>query len=191
MEQHDMAATAGERFDPDGHVYVLAGGGYHKIGRARSSNIRVASLKTQMPFEVELVHVFPCEDVVRAEHALHRRFADVRANGEWFVLRPEDLEFLKSIGRMRGEEVEFGKAQIDKGKEKRNYTFLISDQVSAEMDRLRTDFRLKYGLKVSRSEISEIALRAAIEDVRKRGKDSAVAKRLSGRLRRRRAPARP
>lgn len=65
-------------FEPDGYVYVLEGGGYCKIGRARSLNLRLARLETQLPFEVSLEHAFPCTDVAEAERALHGRFPGVR-----------------------------------------------------------------------------------------------------------------
>lgn len=107
-------SLSGERvpFEADGYVYVLAakgpGSGYRKIGRSRSLGVRLVSLAGQLPFEVELEHAFPCERVVESERALHRRFADKRANGEWFLLEQGDVDFLGRISRMRGADIDVG-----------------------------------------------------------------------------------
>jgi hypothetical protein len=57
-------------------------------------------------------------------------------------------------------------------------TFNLSKQVSTELDKLRLEFQ--GDVRPSRSEIAEEALRIAVEDVRERGRDSELVKRLSG-----------
>ncbi|MBA2692281.1 MAG: hypothetical protein H0U65_07290 [Rubrobacter sp.] len=59
--------------------------------------------------------------------------------------------------------------------------FNLSKQVGAELERLRRELQLEGGVRPSRSEIAEAALRIAVEDVRKRGGESDLAKRLGGR----------
>jgi hypothetical protein len=56
-------------------------------------------------------------------------------------------------------------------------TFNLSKQVSAELDKLRLE--LEGDVRPSRSEIAEEALRIAIEEVRERGRESELVKRLS------------
>jgi hypothetical protein len=59
-------------------------------------------------------------------------------------------------------------------------TFNLSKQVRAELDKLRLALELE-DIRPSQSEIAEVALRIAIEDVRGRGKESELVKRLSRR----------
>lgn len=95
-------------FRPDGYVYILGAPDYYKIGRAKDVDARARQLAIQLPWAVDIVHAIPCEDYATAERALHRRFADRRANGEWFLLGAGDVEYLKGIRRMRGADVERG-----------------------------------------------------------------------------------
>jgi len=60
-------------------------------------------------------------------------------------------------------------------------TFNLSKQVSTELDRLRLELELEGGIRPSRSEIAEVALRIAVEDARGRGREGELVKRLSGR----------
>ena len=60
-------------------------------------------------------------------------------------------------------------------------TFNLSKQVSTELDKLRLELELEGGGRSSKSEIAEAALRVAVEDVRGRGRESDLVKRLSGR----------
>ena len=58
-------------------------------------------------------------------------------------------------------------------------TFNLSKQVSTELDKLRLELDLEDDVRPSKSEITEIALRIAIEDVRGRGRESELVQRLS------------
>jgi hypothetical protein len=61
-------------------------------------------------------------------------------------------------------------------------TFNLSKQVSTELDKLRLELDLEGDVRPSKSEIAEVALRIAVEDVRGRGSESELVKRLSVRL---------
>jgi hypothetical protein len=58
-------------------------------------------------------------------------------------------------------------------------TFNLSKQVGRELDRLRHDLQRQEDIHTSNSEIAEVALRIAIEDARKRGRDSELVRRLA------------
>ena len=60
-------------------------------------------------------------------------------------------------------------------------TFNLSKQVCAELDRLRLDLGTGEGIRSSNSEITEMALRIAIEDAREQGTESELVERLSER----------
>ena len=57
-------------------------------------------------------------------------------------------------------------------------TFNLSKQVGKELDRLRHDLQSEEDIHTSNSEIAEVALRIAIEDARKLGKESELVRRL-------------
>ena len=57
--------------------------------------------------------------------------------------------------------------------------FNLSKQLSTELDRVR--FELKEDMHPSKSEVAEVALRIAVEDVRSRGRESELVKRLEER----------
>jgi hypothetical protein len=61
-------------------------------------------------------------------------------------------------------------------------TFNLSKQVGSELDRLRHDLLRQEDIHTSNSEIAEVALRIAIEDVRERGRGSELVSRLVGEL---------
>ena len=60
-------------------------------------------------------------------------------------------------------------------------TFNLSKQVSTELDKLRLELEQEGDIRPSKSEITEVALRIALEDIRERGRESELVKRLSGR----------
>jgi hypothetical protein len=64
----------------------------------------------------------------------------------------------------------------EKNPERVGVAFNLSKQVSTELDRIRLE--LEDDTRPSKSEIAEVALRIAIEDVRSRGRQSELVKRL-------------
>jgi hypothetical protein len=60
-------------------------------------------------------------------------------------------------------------------------TFNLSKQLSTELDKLQLELEQEGDIHPSKSEITEVALRIAVEDVRGRGRESELVKRLSGR----------
>ena len=97
----DPAPTPEARFLKDqqpGWIYIFAGGGYCKIGKSIDPDKRIRQISPKLPFDIVMVHKFYTTDIHTEEIELHRRFADKRANGEWFQLAEGDLEWLKTIG---------------------------------------------------------------------------------------------
>jgi hypothetical protein len=70
-----------------------------------------------------------------------------------------------------------GTVSWERHPERVGITFNLSKQVSTEVDKLRLE--LEEDVRPSRSEIAEEALRIAVEDVRERGRESELVKRLS------------
>lgn len=82
--------------DP-GFVYLLGGHeGFFKIGKTKNIKQRLNAF-TKLPFEVELICSIPSASMSALEERLHRKFAKLRANGEWFRLEPGDVEYIKAL----------------------------------------------------------------------------------------------
>ena len=102
--------------------------------------------------------------------------------GEGSGARGEERTLLESrgsrgAGKQTGSPSLMGEGTVSWGEhpERVGVTFNLSKQLSTELDKLRRDIR------TSKSEIAEVALRIALEDVQRGGRESELVKRLSGR----------
>lgn len=87
----DIAPVLSSSRQNDGHVYLLRAGDYYKIGQSSDLEKRVKSINVALPDKATLEHAISTDDPPGIEAYWHRRFADRRANGEWFKLSKADV----------------------------------------------------------------------------------------------------
>jgi excisionase family DNA binding protein len=80
-------------------VYLLHMGPYYKIGYSNRPIQRVAELCGMLPVRPILIALIVVEYAAALERSLHKRYGNVRANGEWFCLTDEDVQFLIKLQR--------------------------------------------------------------------------------------------
>jgi hypothetical protein len=86
--------------DRSGVVYLLRVGEFYKIGKSITPEKRYAQLRIQLPQKPELIHEIYTNNVDYVEKHWHKRFAEMRANGEWFSLSDADVAEFTRCKRM-------------------------------------------------------------------------------------------
>ena len=90
---------------------------------------------------------------------------------------------MRGAGEQTGSPSLMGEGTVPWGEhpERVGITFNLSKQLSTELDKLRLELERERDIRTSKSEIAEVALRIALEDVQRGGRESELVKRLSGR----------
>ncbi len=93
-----------------GYVYVIQAdisGLPCKIGMSKNVPDRIRTFSVKLPFDIKLIHFFPCDNPREAEITLHKVYTEEnkKINGEWFELDEFDIAFLTKITEYK--ELEF------------------------------------------------------------------------------------
>ena len=80
-----------------GFVYLMYDGELWKIGKALNIESRKKQLERQVGKKLELLHSIKSDDYSRAEAEMHFRYRHCRIRGEWFDLKPQELEAIYGV----------------------------------------------------------------------------------------------
>lgn len=99
-EERARRKQAHQERDPDrereqaGHVYLIRCGELYKIGKAADVGARLRGMS--LPSKPEIVATAHFPKPYNVERELHRKYKHCRENGEWFRLKADEVEQVKT-----------------------------------------------------------------------------------------------
>jgi hypothetical protein len=75
-----------------GFVYLAKFRQDYKIGRTNYPERRTVEINLQLPEKLKMIHKIKTDDPVGIEAYWHKRFAERRKKGEWFMLSASDVK---------------------------------------------------------------------------------------------------
>lgn len=66
----------------------------YKIGKSKHVPRRVSELGIVLPYPIEIVHIIQTDYMNEVEHQMHSMFEEFHAQGEWFHLSREAVEWV-------------------------------------------------------------------------------------------------
>jgi|CZKY01.1.fsa_nt_gi hypothetical protein len=112
--------------------------GWFKIGKSRNIENRFKDLCCVLPFPIEQIEIFKCDDPGFVEVQLHRHFASKRMRGEWFRLDEHDLASWCIMAPRLAQRTNFRKRAASLRKGERSKKARARAQRSRESKRLST-----------------------------------------------------
>lgn len=85
------------------NLYLIRCGDYYKIGTSLNVPKRMGYMQTGNPMKLEKHDASWCYYAIWWEVGLHKLFDAFRVRGEWFALRPQDVEFVQKIMEYHGD----------------------------------------------------------------------------------------
>lgn len=98
VEQEDNSDEAGGEDSgefTEGYIYLIKCGKHHKIGKTKDIGRRYSQLRILLPEKSVLEHQILTDDIDGIEAYWHKRYADRRQEGEWFLLSRSDVRAFK------------------------------------------------------------------------------------------------
>ena len=80
------------------YIYLIQGtDGYYKIGKTSQPRKRIRRLSVVLPFDINVLHLIPTNDMSFVEKHLHEKYQHKRVRGEWFALSIDDVKEIREI----------------------------------------------------------------------------------------------
>ena len=73
-----------------GYVYLIKSKYGYKIGKSKKVQDRLSLFNVKLPFKIDIIGFYKVKNMSKMETFLHKKYKDVRLEGEWFNLSEKE-----------------------------------------------------------------------------------------------------